>query len=134
MKQKKQDKSEDKLISDAETYLRLSMDRFKRRIGRIVIDSGNPIAWFALPPETIYELLATLWPRDRNKRKTLREAGYTFVCTSTCRDCGAEIHWCFWIWKMATDDTPRSKLMPLDADLTPHWSTCPKAYQFKKTQ
>lgn len=55
----------------------------------------------------------------------LRKAGYEPPNNSTrCQGCGAEIE--FW-------RTPKGKLIPLDSGLlTPHWSTCPKARDFRK--
>lgn len=57
----------------------------------------------------------------------LREAGYEPPAgnkPSHCTACNAEIEW----WR-----TPKGKNIPLDAGtLVPHWSTCPKADQFRR--
>ena len=51
-------------------------------------------------------------------------AGYVLKRKSHCRGCGAAIEW--WL-------TPRGKMMPLDVDThEPHWSTCPKAQEFRR--
>lgn len=42
-----------------------------------------------------------------------------------CKGCGAAIAWV---------KTPAGKSMPVDADGTPHWGTCPKAKDFKKAR
>jgi hypothetical protein len=56
----------------------------------------------------------------------LHAQGYRFNSTGRCRGCQAEIEW----W-----DTPRGKFIPLDpGTLEPHWATCPKADEFKKTK
>lgn len=53
----------------------------------------------------------------------LKEAGYTFENTGTCRGCGAEIAWY---------RTPKGKAIPLDeGTLIPHWGTCPNADDFR---
>ena len=53
----------------------------------------------------------------------MRQQGYKFEGDGTCKGCGAAIEW--WI-------TPRGKKMPTDyGTATPHWSTCPKAQDFK---
>lgn len=49
--------------------------------------------------------------------------GYKFKNSGHCSGCNAEIAWY---------ETPRGKMMPLDeGTLEPHWSTCPKAEQFR---
>jgi hypothetical protein len=54
----------------------------------------------------------------------LTSAGYEYESKDKCRGCQADIEW--WL-------TPRGKHMPLDpGTLEPHWSTCPKAKDFKK--
>lgn len=40
-----------------------------------------------------------------------------------CRGCGAEMYWI---------KTTAGKNMPVDADGTPHWATCPERARFKK--
>lgn len=40
-----------------------------------------------------------------------------------CKGCAATIYWV---------KTPAGKNMPVDADGTPHWSSCPKAKDFKR--
>lgn len=45
--------------------------------------------------------------------------------TSHCKGCGADITWV---------KTASGKMTPVDPDGTPHWSTCPKAKDFKKTK
>jgi len=51
-------------------------------------------------------------------------AGYEFENKTKCRACGADIE--FWL-------TPRGKHMPLDSGtMEPHWSTCTKAWEFRK--
>jgi hypothetical protein len=56
----------------------------------------------------------------------LKAAGYVYDGQSPCRACGVTIHW--WI-------TPNNKSMPMDVsqddNVTSHWSTCPKAKDFK---
>lgn len=54
----------------------------------------------------------------------LARAGYTYEGTRKCigPNCGAEITW----YK-----TPRNKYIPLNPDLTPHWTTCPDAESFR---
>jgi DNA-directed RNA polymerase subunit RPC12/RpoP len=42
---------------------------------------------------------------------------------ATCRGCGAEIRF---------EPTTKGKLMPVDADGTSHFATCPQAERFKK--
>lgn len=42
---------------------------------------------------------------------------------STCRGCEATIYWI---------RTPAGKQMPVDPDGTPHFATCPQAYQFSR--
>jgi hypothetical protein len=63
-------------------------------------------------PETTQELIA---------------AGYKFDNDSHCSGCGASIEW--WI-------TPKGKRMPMDVgesgNVESHFSTCPKAKQFRK--
>lgn len=50
--------------------------------------------------------------------------GYEFDNKSKCRGCQADIEW----WR-----TPKGKNIPLDAaTLEVHWSTCPKAKDFRK--
>lgn len=41
---------------------------------------------------------------------------------SRCKGCRAPIYWVY---------TPRGKRMPVNADGTPHWQTCPDARKFK---
>lgn len=41
---------------------------------------------------------------------------------ATCKGCGAEIFW---------EKTRSGKMTPVNADGTTHWSTCPKAKDFK---
>lgn len=54
----------------------------------------------------------------------LAKAGYEFENKAKCSGCGADIEW--WL-------TPRQKHMPLDAGtMEPHWSTCPKAEDFRR--
>lgn len=56
----------------------------------------------------------------------LGEAGYEFENAGRCRGCGAAIAWYL---------TPKGKHMPLDeGTLEPHWSTCPKATDFRSDQ
>ena len=45
--------------------------------------------------------------------------------TQTCRSCQAEIRWV---------RTAAGKYMPLNADGTPHWATCPQAKEWKKSK
>lgn len=52
-----------------------------------------------------------------------RDQGYKWLNNGTCKACGAFIHWV---------QTPKNKKIPLNRDLTPHWSNCPKAEQFRK--
>lgn len=42
-----------------------------------------------------------------------------------CKGCGAGIFW---------QKTKNGKWMPLDPDGTPHWSTCPKAEEFRRNK
>jgi len=66
---------------------------------------GNPVTI----PKTEAELLA---------------AGYRLAGTAHCKGCKALIEW--WL-------TPNGKRMPLDkTTFEPHFSTCPKADQFRK--
>ncbi len=53
----------------------------------------------------------------------LKNQGYVYDNTAKCRGCGSEINWY---------RTPKGKMIPLDPELTPHWSTCPKADQFRR--
>jgi len=57
----------------------------------------------------------------------LKTAGYKFDGHSHCRGCGEVIEW--WL-------TPRGKRMPMDVDARgnceSHFSTCPKAANFRK--
>lgn len=53
----------------------------------------------------------------------LAEAGYKYQGTGKCRKCQAEINWY---------ETPKGRMMPLDPDLKPHWSSCPFADDFRK--
>ena len=54
----------------------------------------------------------------------LTAQGYAFENKAKCRGCGADIEW--WL-------TPKGKHIPLDAaTLETHWSTCPKAKDFRK--
>jgi len=56
----------------------------------------------------------------------MKQAGYVFDNDSHCRGCGAKIEW----WK-----TQKGKNMPMDVDqdgnCEPHWSSCPKAKDFR---
>ena len=45
------------------------------------------------------------------------------IHTTFCRSCNAEI---FFLQNV------NKKFMPMNLDLTPHWSTCPDAHKFKK--
>jgi len=50
--------------------------------------------------------------------------GYKFGRATSCRACRAKIE--FWM-------TPRGKYIPLNAGtLESHWSTCPKAAEFRR--
>jgi hypothetical protein len=64
-------------------------------------------------PETITELAG---------------AGYRFENDGVCKGCHAKIEW----WK-----SPRGKMLPMDVNgdgsCKPHWTTCPKAADFRKT-
>jgi hypothetical protein len=57
----------------------------------------------------------------------LKAAGYKFENESHCKGCRVAIEW----WK-----TPNAKFMPFDVDgsgkVETHWSTCPKAKDFRK--
>jgi hypothetical protein len=54
----------------------------------------------------------------------LNAAGYKFENKAKCRGCGAELE--FWL-------TPKGKHIPLDpGTLECHFSTCPKAKDFRK--
>ncbi len=54
----------------------------------------------------------------------LAAQGYEFKNKGHCRGCNADIEW--WL-------TPKGRHIPLDAGtLEPHWSTCPKAKDFRK--
>src|SRR5215472_7311130 len=61
-------------------------------------------------------------------RRALKEAGYDFMTTKVC-PCGATME----LWH-----TPKDQIMPMnpmaddDAKAESHWSTCPKAVQFRK--
>jgi hypothetical protein len=44
---------------------------------------------------------------------------------AACKGCGAAIAWV---------KTPAGRAMPVDADGTPHWATCPQAPQFKRAR
>jgi len=56
----------------------------------------------------------------------LVKAGYVFSNDAACRGCGERIEW----W-----ETPKHKKMPMDVDgdgnCVSHWSTCPKAKDFR---
>lgn len=68
-----------------------------------------------------------------NRRDDLQSFGYSFSGKGHCSGCGEEIEW----WK-----TPTRKNMPFtvkfaglndeDEFLEPHWSTCPKADQYRR--
>ena len=54
----------------------------------------------------------------------LAAQGYVFDNSAHCRGCGAEIDWY---------RTPKGKKIPLDpGTLEAHWSSCPKAKDFRK--
>lgn len=54
----------------------------------------------------------------------LAAQGYEFENKARCKGCQAEIEW----WR-----TPKGKHIALDAGtLEPHWSTCPKAKDFRE--
>lgn len=59
------------------------------------------------------------FPKTEEEREA---AGYKFMNASECRGCRAPIEW----W-----ETPNGKRIPLDLDGEPHWSTCPKADEFR---
>lgn len=62
-------------------------------------------------PKTIDELVA---------------AGYKHEGTADCRGCGAAIEW----WR-----TPKGKKIPMDhGTAMPHFSTCPRAEDFRRPQ
>ncbi len=51
--------------------------------------------------------------------------GYTFEAKTKCRGCNARIE--FWL-------TPKGKHIPLNpGTMEPHWSSCPRARDFRKS-
>jgi len=65
-------------------------------------------------PTNVEELEALGFVRNKDRIEQTRCRG---------KDCRAEITW--WI-------TPRKKQMPFNADMTPHWATCPNADDFRR--
>jgi len=68
-----------------------------------------------------------------NRRDDLQSFGYSFLNKARCSGCGAEIEW----WRTAKGakmpfDVVISGLNDEEECLTPHWSTCPKADQFRR--
>jgi len=52
-----------------------------------------------------------------------RDQGYKHLGNGKCKACQAPIYWV---------ETPKGKKIPLNKDLTAHWTSCPKADQFRK--
>lgn len=56
----------------------------------------------------------------------LKEQGYEFLDIAYCRGCGANIEW----WS-----TPKGSRIPLNSSTKEaHWSTCPKAEEFRRVR
>jgi hypothetical protein len=56
----------------------------------------------------------------------MREANYRFEGDAQCKACHADIEW----WT-----TPKGKKIPMNhGTAIPHWSTCPRAEDFRKPQ
>jgi hypothetical protein len=58
----------------------------------------------------------------REAAKKLNEQN---AATASCRACHAPIYWV---------RTEHGKNMPINTDGTPHWATCPKAKEFRKSR
>lgn len=61
-----------------------------------------------------------MWPMGRPDVRYDVPDGARMV---PCKGCGARIAWIL---------TPTGNKMPVDADGSPHWASCPKASDFKR--